>query len=64
MLMKSKQSMLDHCKKVLHCVSFDPRLFKKEYRKAIFWLMTSEVRELKQWIRENKYINNFKQVRS
>jgi hypothetical protein len=62
--MKTKQSMLDHCKKVLQCVSFDSRLFWKEYRKAVFWLLTSEVRELKKWIRENKFHHNFKQARS
>ena len=56
--------MLDHCKKVLQCVSFDSRLFWKEYRKAVFWLLTSEVRELKKWIRENKFHHNFKQARS
>jgi hypothetical protein len=45
--------MLDYCKKVLRCVSFDARLFRKEYRKSIYWLAPAEVIELKLWVRQN-----------
>lgn len=51
--MKTKLSMLDYCKKVLYCVSFNKRLFKKELRKSILWLSPVEVKQLKQWIRNN-----------
>ncbi len=56
--MKAKLSMLDYCKKVLRCVSFDKRLFKKEYRKSITWLTPIEVKLLKQWIRNNQLLTN------
>lgn len=46
--------MLDYCKKVLQCVSFDVRLFRKEYKKATRWLAPVEIQELKQWLRQNK----------
>jgi hypothetical protein len=52
--MKPKKSMLDYCKKVLQCVRFDIRLFRKEYRKSIRWLEPMEVKQLKQWIRQGK----------
>lgn len=43
--------MLDYCKTILKAVSFDKRLFKKEYRKALKWLSIDEGRELKYWLR-------------
>jgi hypothetical protein len=52
--MKPQKSMLDYCKKVLQCVRFDIRLFRKEYRKSIRWLEPMEVKQLKQWIRQGK----------
>jgi hypothetical protein len=54
--MKPKQSMLDYCKKILRCVSFDRNLFKKEFRKSITWLSPREVKLLKQWIRSNNIL--------
>ena len=51
--MDTKRSMLAYCKKVLQCVSFDARLFRKEYRKALYWLAPVEVTELKLWVRQN-----------
>ncbi len=56
--MKAKLSMLDYCKKVLRCVSFDKRLFRKEYRKSIAWLNPVEAKLLKQWIRNNSLLPN------
>jgi hypothetical protein len=44
--------MLDYCKTILKAVSFDRRLFKKEYRKALRWLSNDEGRELKYWLRQ------------
>jgi hypothetical protein len=43
--------MLDYSKTILKAVSFDRKLFKKEYRKALLWLSNDEVKELKYWIR-------------
>lgn len=49
-----KTSFLDYYKMILQKVSFDPKLFKKEYKKAIKTLKTSEARLLEKWIRENR----------
>lgn len=54
--MKTNMSMLDYCKKILRCVSFDRRLFKKEFRKSISWLNPVEIKQLKQWIRKNALV--------
>lgn len=43
--------MLDYCKTILKAVSFNQKLFKKEYRKALLWLSPDECRELKYWLR-------------
>ncbi len=48
-----KTSFLDYYKVILQKVSFDRKLFKKEYRKAIETLQESEAGILKRWIREN-----------
>lgn len=53
--MKEQVRMLDYCKLILKCVSFDKKLFKKEYRKALRWLSPLEVISLKLWLRENHY---------
>ncbi|MBI3220197.1 MAG: hypothetical protein HYZ44_11855 [Bacteroidetes bacterium] len=55
--METKLSMLDYCKKILRCVSFDKRLFRKEYRKSISWLNPTEIKLLKQWIRNNPFFS-------
>ncbi len=49
--MRYKTSMLDYCKKILQLVSFNKRLFRKEYRKSLGWLSQYEAIELKNWIR-------------
>jgi hypothetical protein len=43
--------MLNYCKTILKAVSFNRKLFKKEYKKALLWLSTAEGRELKYWLR-------------
>ncbi|WP_296705242.1 hypothetical protein [Algoriphagus sp.] len=55
--MKKRKSMLDYCKTILKAVSFDRKLFKKEYRKALKWLSNDEGRELKYWLRQ-EYIRS------
>ncbi len=52
--MKNTTSMLDYCKAVLQAVSFDERLFSKEYIKSIQWLSKNETQELKLWIQNNQ----------
>lgn len=51
--MKNQKSMLDYCKLILKSVSFDQKLFRKEYRKALRWLSPLEIVSLKLWVREN-----------
>ena len=41
--------MLEYVKTILTKVSFDPRLFEKELKKAIKTLIADEIRELKNW---------------
>jgi hypothetical protein len=53
-----KQSMLEYCKIILLKISFDKRLFKKEYRKTFNYLETNDHNELKKWIREQMKIGN------
>ncbi|UII33590.1 MULTISPECIES: hypothetical protein [Fulvivirga] len=48
-----KTSMLEYYKIVLRKVSFHPQLFRKEYRKALFYLTEDESLELKLWLRGN-----------
>ncbi|MGB3181876.1 MAG: hypothetical protein WBB45_10830 [Cyclobacteriaceae bacterium] len=45
-----KTSMFDYCKVILTKVSFDKRLFWKEYRKSRGYLCANEFRELRQWV--------------
>jgi hypothetical protein len=47
-----KRSMLEYCKIILLKISFDRRLFRKEYRKTFAYLDTNDHNELKKWIRE------------
>lgn len=44
-------SMLEYSKMILSKVSFDARLFQKEFEKALKSLLPSEVQELIAWIR-------------
>ncbi len=41
--------MLELSKKVLHKVSFDQALFKKELTKSISWLKKDDIKKLKAW---------------
>lgn len=47
-----KTSMLEYVKTVLNKVSFDKRLFRKEYKKSHNWLTTGEIHELRAWLRK------------
>lgn len=46
-----KTSMLEYTKIILEKVSFDKRLFVKEYKKSILRLHAAEVSALKHWLR-------------
>jgi hypothetical protein len=52
-----KSSMLNYCKAILQKVSFNRKLFLKEYRKSHSWLSASEIGELRSWVR-NATIRN------
>lgn len=57
--MKDRMSMLDYSKLILKCVSFDRKLFRKEYRKALRWLSPLEAISLKLWLRNKQFeLNN------
>lgn len=49
-----KTSFLDYYKIILCKVSFDPKLLKKEYTKAIKMLNPPEVKELDRWCQQNR----------
>ncbi len=49
---KGKTSMLEYCKLVLKKMSFNRRLFRKEYKKTFTYLDPMDHTKLKQWIRE------------
>lgn len=42
--------MLEYSKMILDKVSFNRRLFWKEYKKSLNWLKPKEKRELRSWI--------------
>ncbi len=48
---KFKLSMLEYSKIILSKISFDKRLFRKEYKKAFRSLDSNERTALKQWVR-------------
>lgn len=48
---KTESSMLKYCKFILDKMSFDRRLFRKEYRKSLKWLNREECLLLKAWTR-------------
>ncbi len=50
-----KTTMLDYCKLILQKVSFNRRLFLKEYRKSYRWLKPSECLHLRQWIKQSRH---------
>jgi hypothetical protein len=49
--MKFKRTMLEYCKIVLSKMSFNRRLFMKEYKKTFRYLKPYEQHELKKWLR-------------
>lgn len=52
--MSDRKTMLDYSKLILKSVSFDSKLFRKEYRKSLQWLSPLEVVSLKIWLREHR----------
>lgn len=48
---KFKLSMLEYSKVILSKMTFDRKLFRKEYSKALGYLDNSERAALKSWIR-------------
>jgi hypothetical protein len=52
-----KTRMVEYCKKILHHFTFNPALFRKEYKKSLQYLNAEDQAELKHWVR-----NNIKQV--
>ena len=58
MRLKFKQSMLDYCKLILSKMSFDARLFKKEYRKSLNYLAPAEQYELRKWLRAERQLTS------
>jgi hypothetical protein len=54
-----KTSMLEYSKMILSKVSFNRKIFRKEYRKSKQWLNQQEVYELRGWLRSNKPLPTF-----
>lgn len=52
--MREHRTMLHYCQLILKSVSFDKKLFKKEYRKSLRWLSPLEAVSLKIWLRQQK----------
>jgi hypothetical protein len=50
--MKFRVSMLDYCKMILEKLSFNKKLFKKEYLKSFKRLKPAEGIALIKWVRE------------
>lgn len=50
--MKNRTTMLEYCLMIIKAVSFDRRLFLKEYRKSLKWLSKHESTQLKHRIRQ------------
>lgn len=44
--------MLEYTKSILEKVSFEPKLFKRELKKALKSLLPKEVEELLEWLKE------------
>jgi hypothetical protein len=47
---KFKLSMLEYSKIILSKISFDKKLFRKEYRKAFKYLNSNERAALRNWV--------------
>lgn len=54
-----KTSMFEYVKLILAKVCFNKRIFRKEYRKSLQVLSAEERRELKLWLRKNKYLPKY-----
>lgn len=54
--------MLAHQKKVLENVCYDKVLFKKELYKCLAWLEKEEVEELVEWLKNNYWDSNSKEI--
>lgn len=50
--MKFSMSMLEYCKMILEKLSFNRKLFKKEYLKSFRRLKPAEGIVLRKWVRE------------
>ena len=50
---KNSIGMLVYCKLILEKMSFNKKLFLKEYRKSLSYLSVEEQSELKKWLRGN-----------
>jgi len=46
------KSMLEYTKTILEKVAFDRKLFEKELKKAVRYLVETELRELERWCME------------
>ena len=55
---KFKNSMLEYSKMILSKISFDRKLFRKEYRKAFRYLDKQERTKLSEWARSSWKILN------
>lgn len=51
-------TMLEYSKMILEKVSFEPRIFKKELRKALRQSTKDEYRQLMEWCRKKFRKNN------
>jgi len=56
------RSMLEYCKIILSKISFDKKLFRKEYKKTFNYLEPQEHSELKRWLRNQMMNNNILKV--
>lgn len=50
--MSLKTSMLEYCKIILRKISFNRKLFRKEYRKSFRYLAPDEQIHFRKWARE------------
>jgi hypothetical protein len=51
--MSFKTSMLEYCKLILKKISFNRKLFLKEYKKSLKHLAPEEKVHLRKWTRQN-----------
>lgn len=51
---KFKKSMLEYAKLILTKMTFDKKLFRKEFRKAFRYLKSDERARLLNWVRSRK----------